>query len=176
MNITGNRVSWGLTHKLAQKSVYVDTLNIKTLELTGRSHFLEVLKQMNELTNELPPCDLCIFEEYSTQAPSTHMFSYILQVTQARSMLLGCLAARPQAPQIISIRSIVVAKMFNTYVGSEKVSGQHLVHNMFETSPSLEMIPKLRNYYLNSESQHKELLSNVFLLNLAYWKSTNQFS
>ena len=56
------------------------------------------------------------------------------------------------------------------------MSGQHVVDAMFETSSNIGIDSALRHYYLDSDSTTKEYLSNVFLVNLAYWKLTNQFT
>jgi len=76
---------------------------------------------MTELAQELPPCDLCICEEYPSQVPSTYMFSFYLQMTQVRSMFLGYLAAQSNPPQIISLKTVAVARLFNTYIGKRNL-------------------------------------------------------
>ena len=45
------------------------------------------------------------------------MFSFYLQMAQARSMLLAYLAAQPSPPHMVSIKTVAVARLFNTYIG-----------------------------------------------------------
>jgi len=175
ITVTGNKLSWALLHREGSR-LNIQSLELKLFNMTPKTHFLHLLNQITELAVSLPPCDLCITEEFATQQPSTYMFSYYLQLTQVRSMLLGYLAAKPNGPQMMSIKTVAVARLFNTYVGSEKVSGQLVVEDLFKNSPNLEMPPDLKYIYFDSDAETKECLSNVFLLNLAYWKLTSQFS
>ncbi len=45
------------------------------------------------------------------------MFNFQLQMAQAKALILGLLKSRTTDPKIISVKTIAVARMFNTYIG-----------------------------------------------------------
>lgn len=65
-----------------------------------------------------------------------------------------------------------------SYVGNERVSGQHLVDNIitWKPLPSFIVPQKLKDEYENYSAISKEGLANAILLNLAYWRLTKQFT
>jgi len=130
------------------------------------------------LANKIPPCELCIVEEYGSSPPTAQLFPYYLQMTHMRSKFLGYLSCRPEGPKIAAIKSSAVARIFNINVGQERVSGQHLVDDMitWKPLPSLIASSGLKYAYENAKPEIKEGLSSAFLLNLAYWKLTKQFT
>ncbi len=133
---------------------------------------------MVELSKRIPLSHIYIIEEYPTTSANPSMFVYLLHMTQLRSFLLGSLAARLDQTQIVSIKTVAVARLFNTIVGTERVSGQHLVDNMitWKPLPSLVVPATLKDEYENHTTVVKEGLANSVLLNLAYWKLTKQFT
>jgi len=66
----------------------------------------------------VPQSDLIVVEEYPNTQPSPHLLSYQLQVAQFRSALLSHLAALwSPAPKYAAIKTVAVARLFNTFIG-----------------------------------------------------------
>ncbi|OXA62195.1 transcription elongation factor, mitochondrial isoform X2 [Folsomia candida] len=153
-------------------------LQFHPLVLRSKQHFLSSMSEMVTLSKKIPRSDLCMIEEYPTTAANPHMFAYVLQITQLRSFLLGSLTSRMDLSQIVAIKTVAVARLFNTVVGNERVSGQHLVDNIitWKPLPSFIVPQKLKDEYENYSAISKEGLANAILLNLAYWRLTKQFT
>lgn len=72
---------------------------------------------MTEIAGVVPKSQMCIVEEYPNTVPTPFMFAFQLHMAQLRSAFLGSLIAREDRPQFMSIKSIAVARLFNTYIG-----------------------------------------------------------
>ncbi|CAL8135449.1 unnamed protein product [Orchesella dallaii] len=177
--IVGDRISWSVMQREVGKSgicLGVQSLSQINYPFKPRMHFLTLLKEMETVASHIPETELCIVEEYPATVPTPYMFNFQLQMAQAKSMLLGILNSREKRPMMLSIKTVAVARLFNTYVGSEKVSGQHLVDDMLLTKqlPYIDIHDSVLYAYTNADSKVKEGLSQAFLLNLTYWKVTKQ--
>lgn len=72
---------------------------------------------MKTVVTQLPEAELYIVEEYPATVPTPYMFNFQLQMAQARSMVLGILSSRLADAKIISLKTVAVARSFNTYIG-----------------------------------------------------------
>lgn len=72
---------------------------------------------MQTVIGQIPDSELYLVEEYPATVPTPYMFNFQLQMAQAKAMILGLLTSRSKDPKIISVKTIAVARMFNTYIG-----------------------------------------------------------
>ncbi|ODM90869.1 Transcription elongation factor, mitochondrial [Orchesella cincta] len=177
--IVGDRISWSvMDREMRQSSINLDVKTLRQVNYAfkPRMHFLTLLQEMGKVASHIPETEMCLVEEYPATVPTPYMFNFQLQMAQAKAMLLGILNSREKRPLIISIKTVAVARLFKTYVGHEKVSGQHLVDDMLLNKhlPYIEIPDRVLDAYINADSKVKEGLSQAFLLNLAYWRITKQ--
>ncbi|CAG7664499.1 unnamed protein product [Allacma fusca] len=174
-----NTVSWCLIHRKrsAEGSVILnmEELCLEVIDVKPRTHFLFVLSLVQELVMTLPECDLYVFEEATKMQPTPQQVAYALQKTQFQSYLMGLLSSRNNDSKLVSIKILAIARMFKLQVGNEKVSGQAVVEDMINMKNKFEMSEVFRMKFLNAEPTEREHLANAVLLNVAYWRLTNQF-
>jgi hypothetical protein len=181
VNIIGNRFAWCLLNRTSPADEVIPSLKLQMLELKifnlkSKMHFLRILNEVKTLVKELPASHVCVTEEHPNQIRNQHVTNLCLEVTQARAMFIGTLASQVNSPAIVAVKSCALARIFNTFVGKEKVSGQYVAQDLIHSEENLKIDDSIRNFYQCTDSETREYLSNVFLLNLAYWIITKQYS
>ncbi|KAH8370551.1 hypothetical protein KR093_004007 [Drosophila rubida] len=156
-------------------------------------HLAELVRRCIYVTHQIPEADCYILENpqmaQATSNPgSIDQQNVNIQKAQITAMLSYAMIARANSndpkSNIFYLRRFLTARLFNHLVGTERVSSEETILSMMRTHYNMEEQPdhaensnlcsqvqfpaSLRSMYSKAERYQRELLSQAFLLNLAF--------
>ncbi|EDW70028.1 uncharacterized protein [Drosophila virilis] len=156
-------------------------------------HLAELVRRCLYVAHQIPQADCYIMENPQMAQPSSNPGSIDqqnvnIQKAQVTSMLSYALMARiapgESRTNLFYLRRFLTARLFNHLVGTERVSSEDTILGMLRTYYNMEeqldheeqinlhnqvQFPSnLRTMYSKAERYQRELLSQAFLLNLAF--------
>ncbi|XP_062130566.1 uncharacterized protein LOC133841823 [Drosophila sulfurigaster albostrigata] len=156
-------------------------------------HLSELARRCIYVTHQIPEADCYILEnpqmaQASSNPGSIDQQNVNIQKAQVTAMMSYALMARANPndakSNLFYLRRFLTARLFNHLVGTERVSSEDTILNMMRTHYNMEEQPEhdekfylcsqvqfpanLRTMYSKVERYQRELLSQAFLLNLAF--------
>ncbi|XP_049956124.1 transcription elongation factor, mitochondrial isoform X3 [Schistocerca serialis cubense] len=165
---------------------------------TERSHGVRVQLIKPNLTNsardaagiteKIPNCDAYVMEEMGTPVQLAKNLLNALQTVQLRAMFIALLSAsslnsfggngflQDKQQKVFFLKSHLPARLFQTLIGSERVSAQSVVEKIFQgrsTSEALNYTPiivpnHVQDYYHACDSAEREMLCQSLLLTMTF--------
>ncbi|KAH8306943.1 hypothetical protein KR044_001455, partial [Drosophila immigrans] len=156
-------------------------------------HLAELVRRCIYVAHQIPEADCYILEnpqmaQASSNPGSIDQQNVNIQKAQVTAMLSYALMARTHQndakSNLFYLRRFLTARLFNHLVGTERVSSEDTILNMMRTHYNMEEQPEhdeklnlcsqvqfpasLRSMYSKVERYQRELLSQAFLINLAF--------
>lgn len=156
-------------------------------------HLAELVRRCIYVAHQIPHADCYILEnpqmaQASSNPGSIDQQNVNIQKSQVTAVLSYALMSRTNPNEtktnLFYLRRFLAARLFNHLVGTERVSSEDTILNMMRTHYNMEEQPEhgeklylcnqvqfpsnLRSMYSKVERYQRELLSQAFLLNLAF--------
>ncbi|XP_047112790.1 transcription elongation factor, mitochondrial [Schistocerca piceifrons] len=163
--------------------------NFQHLDLgSKKQHPLNLLEIAAGITEKIPNCDAYVMEEMGTPVQLAKNLLNALQTVQLRAMFIALLSAsslnsfggngflQDKQQKVFFLKSHLPARLFQTLIGSERVSAQSVVEEIFQgrsTSAALNYTPiivpnHVQDYYRACDSAEREMLCQSLLLTMTF--------